>query len=256
MDAALNLKEQPDMRALLCVLEGNGLNKERQEVESLVDYLEGMGNQFGQMLEELQAVRKELVKMQDRGIRASVTRMADSAESKAQEIWGHITNIGKNLVRSAKNAVAAFRDKGVDALRKAVSAMKIPQVLSAVKNMLHNGAEKMNGKAEKTRMLAGEIHKAKEHRRNIGRLLTGRQIKEPMEQAADRGMLGKVQKAFLSCGRMYASMEEKAEKALNRVEEFCRGAEKRPSVKANLKQLKDGKREQQIVPPKRQEPSR
>ena len=37
MDAALNLKEQPDMRALLCVLEGNGLNKERQEVESLVD---------------------------------------------------------------------------------------------------------------------------------------------------------------------------------------------------------------------------
>ena len=256
MDGAVNLREQPDMKELLYVLETNGLKKERQEVETLVDYLEGMGNQFSQMLGELQAVRGELAKMQDKGIRAAVTRVVDSAESKVKEILGKVSLIGKNLVHSAKNAVAAFKEKGVDALRKAVSAMKIPTVLSAMKDMLHGGAESMNKKAEKTGMLAEELHKARGHRKNIGRILTGRQAEEPTERAADRGILAKIQKAFLSCGKMYSVMEQKTEKALKWTEEFCRGTEKKPSVKSELKQIKDGKSEKRGIKPVTQEQAR
>lgn len=247
MDAAVNLKEQSDIKTLLYVLGSNEMKKEQQEVETLVDYLESMGSQFSQMLEELQAVRKELVKMQDKGVRAAVSRIAERAENRTKVIWGRISMIGKNLVRSAKNAVTAFKEKGVDALRKAVSAMKIPQVLSAVKSMMHHGAEKMNGKAEKTQMLAQELHKAKEHRRNVGRILIGRRAKEPTEQEADKGMLAKVQGVFLTCGKIYAGMEQKAERALNHVEKFCRGTEEKPSVKADLKQLKNQKSEKQSV---------
>lgn len=256
MDAATNFKEQPDIKTLIYVLGNSGLKKEQQEVETLVDYLENMGNQFSQMLGELQAVRGELEKMQDKGIRATVSRVVERAENRTQEVWGRISMIGKNLVRSAKNAVTAFREKGVDALRKAVSAMKIPQVLSAVKDMLHHGAEKMNGKAEKTQMLAQELQKAKEHRKNAGRILTGRRVKEPAERVADRGILFKIQKVFLSCGRMYSSMEQKTEKALKRTEEFCRGTEKRSSVKAELRQMKDGKSEKRGMKPVKQEQAR
>lgn len=256
MDAAVNLREQPDIKELFEVLQGSGLKKEQQEVETLVDYLESMGNQFSQMIGELQAMRGELEKMRDKGIRASVSRVLESAENKTQEIWGKVTMIGKNLIQSAKNALAAFREKGVGALRKAVSAMKIPQVLSAVKGMMHHGAQKMNGKAEKTQMLAQELHKAKEHRKNVGRILTGRGAKEPTEQVADGGILANIQKAFLTCGRMYAGMEQAADKALHRVEQFCRGAEKKPSVKADLKRLKNQKPEQRRVPPVKKEPSR
>lgn len=258
MDAAVNLKEQPDIKTLLYVLGSSGLKKEQQEVETLVDYLENMGNQFSQMIGELQAVRGELEKMQDKGICATVSRVVERAEDRTQEIWGRISVIGKNLVRSAKNAVTAFKEKGVNALRKAVSAMKIPQVLSAVKNMMHHGAEKMNGKAEKTQMLAQELHKAKEHRRNVGRILTGRRAKEPTEQAVDRGILVKVQKVFLTCGKMYAGMEQMADTALQRVEQFCRGAEKKTSAKADLKQLRNRKRkpEQRSIPPVKKEQSR
>lgn len=249
MDAAVNLRQQPDMKELFEILQGNGLKKEQQEVETLVDYLESMGNQFSQMIGELQEMREELEKMQDRGIRATVSRVLEGAENKTQEIWGKVSMIGKNLIQSAKNALAAFREKGVNALRRAVSAMKIPQVLSAVKNMMHRGAEKMNGKAEKTQMLAQELHKAREHRRNVVRILTGKRAKEPTEQAADKGILAKVQGVFLACGKMYAGMEQKADKALHRLEQFCRGAEKRPSVKADLKQLKNHRPEQRSVPP-------
>ena len=253
MDAAMNLREQHDIKELFEVLQGSGLKKEQQEVETLVDYLESMGNQFSQMIGELQAMREELEKMQDKGIRATVSRVLEGAENKTQEIWGKVSMIGKNLIQSAKNALAVFREKGVNALRRAVSAMKIPQVLSAVKGMMHHRVKKMNEKAEKTRMLAQELHKAKEHRRNVGRILAGRGAKEPTGQAADRGILANVQKAFLTCGRMYAGMEQAADKALHRVEQFCRGAEEKPSVKADLKQLKNHRPEQRNVPPVKKE---
>jgi hypothetical protein len=256
MDAAVNLREQPDIKKLFEVLQSNGFKKEQQEVETLVDCLESMGNQFSQMIGELQAMRGELEKMQNRGIRASVSHVLESAENRTQEVLGKVSMIGKNLIQSAKYAVATFREKGANALRKAVSAMKIPQVLSAVKNMMHHGAEKMNGKAEKTQMLAQELYKAKEHRKNIGRILTGREIKEPAEQADDKGILAKIQRVFVSCGRIYAGMEQKADKALQCVEEFCRGAEKKPSVKADLRRLKNQKPDQWSVAPEKQEQSR
>lgn len=256
MDAAVNLREQPDIKELFAVLQSNGLKKEQQEVESLVDYLENMGNQFSQMLGELQAVREELEKMQDKGIRVAVSRIVESAENRTQEIWGRISMIGKNLVRSAKNAVTAFKEKGIDALRKAVSAMKIPKVLSALKDLFHSGMESMNRKAEKTEMLAEELHKARGHRKNIGRILMGRQTKEPTERAADKGILATVQKAFLACGKIYSSMEQKTEKALIRTEEFCGGTEKKPPVKAELRQMKGGKSEKQGRKPVKQEQAR
>ena len=59
MEAAIALREQPEIRELFEVLEGNGLKKERQEVESLVNYLEGMESQFGEVIKELKDLCEE-----------------------------------------------------------------------------------------------------------------------------------------------------------------------------------------------------
>ena len=59
MEAAIALREQPEIREVFEVLEGNGLKKERQEVESLVNYLEGMESQFGEVIKELKDLCEE-----------------------------------------------------------------------------------------------------------------------------------------------------------------------------------------------------
>ena len=82
MSETVNLKEQPDIKELIYVLESNGLKRGQQEVESLVDILENIGEQFTQMLGELQAVRGELANMQNKGIRATVSRTLENAEGK------------------------------------------------------------------------------------------------------------------------------------------------------------------------------
>ena len=253
MEAAVALREQPEIRELFQVLEGNGLKKERQEVETLVNYLEGMESQFGQVMKELKEVRGQLEQIQDRGIKATAVRLLDSAEGKVQEIGGQIALVKTNLVRSAKNAVQEFKEKGVDALRRAVSAMKIPIALSALKESLHSGMESMERNAAKIGIVGGELNKAAQHTKNAGRALIGRRTKEPAEPRGDKGVLAKIQKAFLSFGRSFAAMEKAAGNAQKRMEQFCRGEDKKPSVKAELRQIKRGRNESQKIQPAKEQ---
>ena len=253
METATALREQPEIRELFQVLEGNGLKKERQEVETLVDYLEGMESQFGRVIEELKEVRGQLEQIQDKGIKATAARLLDSAEGKAQEIGGQIALVKTNLVRSARNAVQEFKEKGVDALRRAVSAMKILTVLSLLKEGLHGCMESMNKNAAKIGIVGGELGRAAQHTKNAGRVLIGRRIKEPAEQKGDKGVLAGIQKAFLSFGRSFSVMEKAAENAQKRVEQFSRGEDKKPSVKAELRRIKDGKTASQKIQPAKEQ---
>ena len=84
------LMEQPEIVELFRVLEGNGLKKEQKEVESLVEYLDGMESQFGQVLEELRDVKEQLSQIQDGGVKASVLRIAEQAQGKVQEVGGRL----------------------------------------------------------------------------------------------------------------------------------------------------------------------
>ena len=253
METAVALREQPEIRELFEVLEGNGLKKERQEVESLVNYLEGMESQLGEVIMELNLLRGNLEHIQDRGIKATAARLLDSAEGKVQEIGGQIALVKTNLVRSAKNAVQEFKEKGVGALRKAVSAMKIPAALSALKESLHSGMESMERNAAKIGIVGGELNRAAQHTKNVGRALVGRRIKELAEPKGDKGIRAKIQKAFLSFGRSFAAMEKAAENAQKRMEQFCRGEGKKPSVKAELRQIKSGRSAGQKMQPAREQ---
>ncbi len=143
------LMEQPEIVELFRVLEGNGLKKEQKEVESLVKYLDGMESQFGQVLEELRDVKEQLSQIQDGGVKASVLRIAEQAQSKVQEVGGQFHTVRKNLIQSAKSALQTFKEKGKDALQKAVSAMKIPSALARIQEGLHGAVESMNRQADK-----------------------------------------------------------------------------------------------------------
>ena len=253
METAVALREQPEIRELFEVLEGNGLKKERQEVESPEKYLEATDSHDGEVKNELKDVRGQLEQIQDRGIKATAARLLDSAEGKVQEIGTQIAFVKTNLVRSAKNAVQEFKEKGVEALKKAVSAMKIPTVLSALKESLHSGMESMERNAAKIGIVGGELNKAAQHTKNAGRALIGRRIKEPAEPKGDKGVLAKIQKAFLSFGRSFAAMEKAAGNAQKRMEQFCRGEDKKPSVKAELRQIKRGRNESQKIQPAKEQ---
>lgn len=172
------LMEQPEIVELFRILEGNGLTKEQKEVESLVKYLDGMEVQFGQVLEELRDVKEQLSQIQDGGVKASVLRIAEQAQGKVQEVGGQLNTVRKNLIQSAGNALQTYKEKGKDALRKAVSAMKIPSALARIQEGLHRAVESMNRQADRMEVLNGELLAAGGHIKNVGRIFRGERTGE------------------------------------------------------------------------------
>jgi len=243
------LMEQPEILELFRVLESNGLQKEQKEVEFLVQYLDGIEVQFAQVLEELREVKEQLSQIQDGGMKASVLRITEQAQGKVQEVGGQMNRVRKNLIQSAGKALQTFQEKGRDALRKSVSAMKIPSALARIQEGLHGAVESMNRQADKMKVLSGELHAAGDHIKNAGRIFRGKEQEKVEIQATDKGITAKIQKSFLALSGRLSSMEQTTDTLRRRLERFVQKEEKKPSVKRELKRLKEEKRSLQIPVP-------
>ena len=237
-----NLTEQPEIIDLLQVLMENGLQKEKKEVESLVSYLDNMQEQFGQVLLELQEVKGQFQQMQESKVKLSVRQYVNQAEGKCLEVGKQFDRVRKNFLQSSQNAVEVFREKGKDALRKVVSAMKIPNTFMLMEKVLHGAAEDMTYRVAQMAALNKELHVAGSHTKNIGRILTGKEVKAVGEQIPEQGLIYKISKSFLAMSGRLSSMERTAIGIKKRLEQFTQKEEQKPSVKGELKKLKEEKK--------------
>lgn len=79
------LGEHPQIIELLSVLEKNNLQRQKEEVQALVGYIDGMEDKLAQMMEEMKEIRLEVGKLHDKGIRAKCAQLVTAAEGKIQQ---------------------------------------------------------------------------------------------------------------------------------------------------------------------------
>ena len=242
------LMEQPEIAELFQVLEGNGLKKEQRQVEELVNYLDSMEGHFYQVLQELGEVKEQLNRIQDGGVRASATRIVKQARENVQAVGAQIQTVRKNLLQSAKSALHVFKEKGVGALKSAVSAMKISSALARIQGGLNRAVDGMNRQADKMADLNQEIHVTAGHAKNIGRVLLGKGAKEVSAESTDKGITIGIRKALLAVGGRLSGMEQTTERVRSRLEKFAGKEAQKPSVKGELKKLKEEKKTMPQLP--------
>lgn len=129
-ESALALREHPQIIELLSVLEQNNLSQQKEEVQALVGYIDGMEEKLSQMMEEMKAMRLEVEKLHDKGIGARCAQLVETAEGKIRQGKTMLSTASTNLVSAAGRIAGTVKEKGRDALRHAVQALRIPAVLS------------------------------------------------------------------------------------------------------------------------------
>lgn len=235
-EQALALREYPQIIELLAVLEQSGLTKERDEVSSLVEYIGSMEEKLSQMMGELQEMHGEVKQIQDKGLHARCTRLLDTAQERVSQTCTMVTTVKTNFVRAAGNAVKSFKEKGRSALSQAVRAMKIPVVLSKMKDGFHRAAQTMEDMACDVDTRREQLHEAGVHLQNAGRALSGKEAKETEPLESDKGILAKVRNTLSGMGRAFSAMERHAGTLAEKMQS-TRQAQK-PSVKSELHVLK------------------
>ena len=234
----ISLNVHPQILDLYEVLEQNGLHKQKEDVQSLVGYIESMEYNLSVMMSEIQEMHTEVNRLHDKGIRAQCAKIVSKAGDKVQQAKAMVSVAKVKMIQSAENAVKAFREKGKSALVQAVQAMRIPSVLSCMKNGFSHAAQSVRQSAEKLNGLREQIHEAGGYVKNAGRALSGKAPAESAKLQADKGLLAKVRDGLESFGKTLSRMERGADRLLGKIQPEKESDGHRQSVKSELRQLK------------------
>ena len=243
----LKLAQYPEVAELLSVLEQNGLHKERDEVKSLVSYIDEMETRLSAMNEELAQMHREISTIRDSTLKARCEKLISGAEKHLQQMKTTVTTVKDNFVRAATNAVSAFKNKGKEALHRALTAMRIPAVLEMLKGGFARGAENARKSAERLDEISAELHEAGAHIRGAGRAMLGKPTKEAAKLERSKGILTRAQSVMLRIGSNLSALAEKTERLAEKLTPDRGASETRSSVKGELRVLKSGQQPKEPV---------
>ena len=143
------LREQGSIRALLELLEQQGMEQEKGDVLRMADYIDSMEMQLGTVLKELGEVKKQLGVMQESKVKLFAVNTIQKAEHQVQTLRFQVGEWKRKFVGRAEQAVMDFKEKGKDALACAVKGMHLTQGLQKIQSSLHTVMLSMDQKIDR-----------------------------------------------------------------------------------------------------------
>ncbi|MBQ6270485.1 MAG: hypothetical protein IJK65_02120 [Clostridiales bacterium] len=228
------LREHPQVAELIDTLDKNDMHKEKAEVESLVDYIGEMEKTLSEMLKEMQNMRKEISLIHNSTLRSKCQNLVQKTEGKIKQIFAVIGKIKDNFIQAVGNAVRTFKEKGKEAFKKAVRAMKVPETFDNLSGLFGKFSKDIEQDVAQIDSMQTELTGAKNHLKNVGRLLVGKPAKEAEQEKSDKGILSRLGKVFGKIGRGFETLSQKAMDKADKI----RAADVKESVRNELDALK------------------
>ena len=232
------LREQGSIRALLELLEQQGMEQEKGDVLRMADYIDSMEMQLGTVLKELGEVKKQLGVMQESKVKLFAVNTIQKAEHQVQTLRFQVGEWKRKFVGRAEQAVMDFKEKGKDALACAVKGMHLTQGLQKIQSSLHTVMLSMDRKIDRLGSMAEELHAAKGHLKNAFLEMQGKDTARITERNPEQGILFQTQKVLFQSMRSIHKLEQKTERLQRQIGKLEERQEKQASLKDTLQELR------------------
>ena len=232
------LREQGSIRALLELLEQQGMEQEKGDVLRMADYIDSMEMQLGTVLKELGEVKKQLGVMQESKVKLFAVNTIQKTEHQVQTLRFQVGEWKRKFVGRAEQAVMDFKEKGKDALACAVKGMHLTQGLQKIQSSLHTVMLSMDQKIDRLGSMAEELHVAKEHLRNAFLEAGGKEVRKLTERNSEQGIIFQTQKVLFQSMRSIHQLEQKTERLKQQAEKLEAREGKQLSVRNTLQELR------------------
>lgn len=258
--ASVPLREQENLKELLGILEEHGLEKEKSQLIELAGYIDSMDQQFGKVLKELQTVKQQLDKIQEKGIRQSAIKAVTKVEGRVNAAKTQLAVLKARFMDGVNRTLTGLKEKGILAVSKTIDFLGIRQGLTGIKMHLHQSIESADRGILQLANIGDEMHGVKTHLGNIKRELAGKEPQEAGSRNVEKGAVFQVQKLLYGAMEMLEGMEKQTDQTIQRLDLIGEKAEeiRKPSVKENLRLLQEGKKAggENQLPGKKKEPVR
>lgn len=183
------------------LLEENNRQGQAQDLSLLMFYMDGMTRQFEAVSQELQEVRQQLAQAQESPAKKAVGRMVEALGHKVEQAREALDNLREKIMDCTKNTVENFKEAGVSALDKAMSAIGAKNALESLQEKISGMIADTKQNIEKVENIGHELRSVGGHLKNAGRAMTGKDT-----QTVDGGQEGRFQSVVLTPMRATKSL--------------------------------------------------
>ena len=242
----VSLLENEHVKELLAILEANNA-PDRKDFLAVLNQVGAMEKQLDAAVNELAAMRRELNEARELAhpVKTALQNAVKTLEKNVAVLRGRLDAVKRNVIEGCKNAVDAFREKGISALHNVTRFFKIRPLLEAMRNDLNENIRFDEAAISKIEAVSAEYHEAGRHVKNMARALAG------MEFVRDTKSAGRLTRAleapFKAERSCFVSMKRNVESALSGLASLEKSSERKPSIRKTMnalnKQITQGKKE-------------
>lgn len=232
------LKEQDNFKELLRLLDEKGLHEEKGQVIHLADYIDNMDQQFGKVLKELQAVKHQVKRLEQRGLRQAVLRTVGKIEAKVHAAKMELLDFKDQFIDGVNRTITGFKQRGILSVYKTIDFLGIKNGLLGVKRHLHQSLETADRGIVSLGNIGDEMYGVRTHLGNIKRELAGKEPLAAGSREVEKGAVFQVQKMLYGTMGVLDNMEKHTDRTIRRLDslgERAQGIQQRPSVRGSLK---------------------
>ena len=128
------MRNDPDVKKLLDHLNAPGMESQRQEYISLLDYVDSITEQYTTILSELDALKEKVSKITDK--KNPLAIMVDNLEKLAADVGAKLKNLKDGILSFTKNALDTVKEKGLSALGSVFGALHVKDGLQIMSSGL------------------------------------------------------------------------------------------------------------------------
>ena len=252
---SVSLAENEHVKELFGILHDNG--KDTSGLSALINHVMGMEDFVKVAESRIVDMKKQLAEMkevQDHPVKTALQKTIKALEQAVAEVKAQIAYMKASIIDGCKNAVAAFKEKGVAVLDKLASFFRIKSGLQIIKNETTRSINHCNKAIASIDSFSKEYHRAGMAIKNMARIAIG---KKPVDTAKEAGKLAKIVSApYKSQKSCMVSIKNLIDKTITALDNLGKKAEvnrdkaakvKKPTLMERLeaknKEIKERERE-------------
>lgn len=214
------LKEQENFKELFRLLDEKGMKAEKGQVMELVDYIDNMDQQFGKVLTELRSVKRQVKKLEERGIRQTVLRAIGKFEAKVYAARAELIDLKDQLIDGVNRTIHGFKSRGILVIYKTIDFIGIKRGLMGVKRQLHQSLETADRGIASLGNIGDEMYGVRTHLGNIKRELAGKERITAGSREMEKGAVFQIQKMLYGTMGVLDSMEKRTDQTIQKLDSF------------------------------------
>ena len=232
---AAPIAENEHVWELLSVLESNNMPGAK-DLLAVVGQVGAMEKHLADMVKELATLRQELAEAQRQNhpVKTALQNAVKTLEANIAALRERLDTIKQNVIDGCKNALEAFHEKGLSALRNLADFFKLRPGLEAMRDNLDKSIKLDERTIAQIEAVSVKYHEAGRHLQNAGRAIVG---KELIQEAKPVGKIAKTFTAAIRADRACCNaMRQCVDKAIGAVARLEK-AERKPPIMETIKKL-------------------